>query len=140
MNSNPLPVGIVLPIQTKSLLNVRWHWARKAKLAAQQRGIVLLALRTPLAPFRLSPAKPRPKTRPRGPVAPANAILEAMLVRIAPRALDDDNLRGALKHVRDGVADALGVDDRDPRVSWRYDQWRGEPRQYAVQVSLRRLY
>lgn len=137
--TNRVPVGVVLPIQTKSLLNVRWHWARKAKLAAQQRGLVLMALRAPLAPFRLPAAKPVPKTRPRGPVAPALALLEVMLVRIAPRALDDDNLRGALKAVRDGAADALGVDDRDPRVAWRYDQWRGEPRQYAVSVSLRCL-
>lgn len=135
--TNPVPVGVVLPLQTKSLLNVRWHWAKKAKAAAVQRGLVLMATRTPFAPFRLPAAKPVPKTRPRGPQAPAKAIVEALLVRIAPRALDDDNLRGALKHVRDGVADALGVDDRDPRVAWRYDQWRGKPREYAVSVSVR---
>jgi hypothetical protein len=31
------------------------------------------------------------------------------LTRIAPRALDDDNLRGALKAIRDGIADAMGA-------------------------------
>ena len=44
------------------------------------------------------------------------------IVRIAPRALDDDNLAYAAKAIRDGVADGLGVRDNDPRVSWRYEQ------------------
>lgn len=44
------------------------------------------------------------------------------LARIAPRALDDDNLAFAFKAIRDGVADGLGVRDNDPRVSWRYTQ------------------
>jgi hypothetical protein len=59
-----------------------------------------------------------------------------MLVRIAPRALDDDNLRGALKAARDGVSDAMGVNDRDPRVTWLYGQRRGSTGQYAVEVSV----
>lgn len=39
--------------------------------------------------------------------------------------LDDDNLRSALKAVRDGIAEKLGIDDRDPRVEWRYGQRKG---------------
>lgn len=62
--------------------------------------------------------------------------LTVKLMRVAPSAgLDDDNLRGALKAIRDGVADALGVDDRDPRVEWKYDQRRGP---YAVEVTIER--
>lgn len=37
------------------------------------------------------------------------------------RRLDDDNLRAGMKAVRDGVADALGVDDGSDRVRWEYD-------------------
>lgn len=44
------------------------------------------------------------------------------LTRVAPRALDDDNLAYSFKAIRDGVADGLGVRDNDPRVSWRYEQ------------------
>lgn len=56
------------------------------------------------------------------------------LTRIAPSAgLDDDNLRGALKACRDGVADALGVDDRDARVTWAYAQRRGA---WGVEVRI----
>jgi hypothetical protein len=48
-----------------------------------------------------------------------------LLVRCAPRRLDDDNLAAALKPVRDGVADVLGVDDRDSRVTWVVAQEKG---------------
>lgn len=45
------------------------------------------------------------------------------LVRLGGRELDDDNLRSALKAVRDQVADELGLEnDRDPRVEWTYAQ------------------
>lgn len=55
------------------------------------------------------------------------------LTRQSPRALDDDNLASAFKAVRDGVADALGIDDRDPRVRWRPVQVRGP---VAVRIRL----
>jgi hypothetical protein len=55
----------------------------------------------------------------------AGAPLVVLLVRVSPRPLDSDNLASACKAVRDGIADALEVDDRDPRVSWHYAQERG---------------
>lgn len=55
------------------------------------------------------------------------------LTRQSPRALDDDNLASAFKAVRDGVADALDIDDRDPRVAWRTVQVRGP---VAVRIRL----
>jgi hypothetical protein len=66
-----------------------------------------------------------------------------MLVRVAPRSLDShDNLRSAMKGAVDGVADALGVDDRDPRVTWSYAQERppkGAPKaeRYGLRIELR---
>jgi hypothetical protein len=47
-----------------------------------------------------------------------------VLVRHSPGTteLDDDNLRGALKAVRDEVARWLKVDDADPMVQWVYHQ------------------
>lgn len=41
------------------------------------------------------------------------------------RALDDDNLSGACKAVRDQVAEWLGVDDSSPLVRYEYSQCRG---------------
>ncbi len=48
---------------------------------------------------------------------------DVLLVRVAPRPLDDDNLRQSLKACRDCVADWLSLpNDRDPRVRWCYGQ------------------
>lgn len=42
------------------------------------------------------------------------------------QAMDDDNLSGAFKGLRDAVAEWAGVDDADPRLVWRYEQkWAG---------------
>ena len=61
------------------------------------------------------------------------------MTRITPssRMLDDDNLRSALKAARDGIADAFGIDDGDPRVTWEYAQRKGKPREYAVEVEFK---
>jgi hypothetical protein len=50
------------------------------------------------------------------------------------RTLDDDNLRGCLKAIRDGVADSLSINDNDPRVSWYYAQRKGAA--WAVEVEV----
>ncbi|HXB28079.1 MAG TPA: hypothetical protein VNV25_25340 [Gemmatimonadaceae bacterium] len=61
------------------------------------------------------------------------------LTRVAPRQLDDDNNQGACKNVRDGIADALGVDDRTPLVIWVYEQRRGKPREYGVEIVVEKI-
>jgi len=58
------------------------------------------------------------------------------LVYIGPRQLDDDGVASSVKSLRDGVADALGVDDRDPRVVWVPDQERGGVREYGARVEV----
>ena len=62
--------------------------------------------------------------------------LTITLTRIGPRTLDDDNLAGGFKHVRDGVADWLGIDDGDKRLTWRYEQRKGAPKEYAAEVRI----
>ena len=56
------------------------------------------------------------------------------LTRLAPsNGLDDDNLVGSLKSVRDAVADWIGVDDKDrATVRYEYAQQRGP---WAVGVA-----
>ena len=65
---------------------------------------------------------------------------EVLLERGSAGTLDDDGLRGALKSVRDGIADALGVNDGDTQaIRFFYDQKpapRGRP---SVRVEIRRL-
>lgn len=33
-------------------------------------------------------------------------------------------------------ADWLGLNDRDPRVTWTYDQRKGGVREYAVEITI----
>lgn len=109
-----------LPITTVSESNRRDHWTVKAKRARDNRTVA-----------RVMFAKARFDAT--GQIYLGGPAV-VTLTRVSPRLLDDDNLRGALKAVRDGVADALQIDDRDPRVRWEYDQRKG-PAQ-AVEVML----
>lgn len=56
---------------------------------------------------------------------PLPAVVTLTRVGTGTRPLDDDNLRRALKAVRDVVAGWLGADDADPRIRWKYGQRRG---------------
>lgn len=95
--------NVTLPVGTVSEANGRDHWRVKARRTKRHR----------MTARAMCPDAGLPCT--------------VRLVRLSTRTLDDDNLRGALKAIRDGVADRLGVDDRDPRVRWEYDQERGTP-------------
>lgn len=44
------------------------------------------------------------------------------IVSFRRKLLDDDNLTGGAKSLRDTIAIALGVDDADPRLCWEYAQ------------------
>lgn len=66
--------------------------------------------------------------------------LEVRLTRHAPsKGLDDDNLRSAFKAIRDGIADALRIDDGDRRIRFEYDQKRAPAGVYFVLVEIRAL-
>lgn len=64
------------------------------------------------------------------------------MIRQAPRALDDDNLRFSMKWIRDQIADCLipgkakGQADSDPRITWLYNQRKGKPKEYNVILRL----
>jgi len=112
-------IFVHLPIRTWSEANLRIHWGKRARRAKKQRQAARLLVRAA-----------RPALSETGAVA-------ITLTRIAPRALDTDNLASGLKAVRDGVADALRLDDGSSRLTWRYAQEKGKPREYAVRVEIR---
>ena len=97
---------VTLRMRTVSTLNAREHWSARARRARFERQ---------LAYFTLLGTRAK---------APAGHVRVALTRLAAPRgrALDDDNLRGALKAVRDGVADFLQRPDNDPGIEWRYAQ------------------
>jgi crossover junction endodeoxyribonuclease RusA len=107
-----------VPVRTVSELNAREHWARRHKRRAQQRqtvGLVVVGM--------LAGSKPLPCV--------------VVLTRLAPsKGLDGDNLVSSMKAIRDGVADALGVDDADPRVTWQYDQRRSPKGRWSVEIRI----
>lgn len=96
-------------VATVSEANRRDHWAVRSGRAKAQRYVAYVAA---VAAIR----KPI-RDRIRG-----GGRWRIVLTRFSPRRLDSDNLAGALKAVRDGIADALGINDGDPRFSWRYEQ------------------
>lgn len=108
-------ISLTIPgLRLVSEANRRDHWAAKARRVKDQRSIVALALRQRLRGMRLP--------------------CVVTITRIAPRRLDDDNAVSSAKACRDSIAALLGVDDRDPRVTWRVEQERGA---YAVRVEIR---
>jgi hypothetical protein len=113
-------VVVLVPIRTISEANARDHWAKKAKRVKHQRGLTKLLVGQA---FALAGVPGFPCT--------------VTLTRIAPsRGLDSDNLASALKSTRDGVSDALGVDDGHPWVKWLCAQRRGSKGQWAVEVQI----
>jgi hypothetical protein len=108
-------VILTISMRLPSAANLREHWAAKAKRVKQQRQAVAMFIGG------------RPK--------PALPVV-VTLVRIAPRALDSDNLQSAFKAPRDEIARWLGVADNDPRVGWEYAQRRGGVGVYSVVVTV----
>lgn len=125
IDTDPMPrpksVAFVVPIATHSKLNQRIHWAVRAKENKAER--------------RATWAAARGCWRELVPLAAWTGLHVVTLTRISPRLLDDDNLRGSLKAVRDEVAALLRVDDRDPSVRWDYAQQKGKPARVLVSVE-----
>jgi len=103
---------IVIPMHTSRGLNAREHHMQRSRRVKRERELVAWSL----ASHQRHYGKPTPPC-------------SVLLTRHAPgRGLDSDNLQGALKAVRDSVAEWLGVDDRfDDIVSYRYAQQRHAP-------------
>lgn len=100
------------PLVLPSRSNSRGHsrWAGEKNKAQRQVGLVIGKLM-------------KQRSLSESPWAAGFCVVR--LVRVAPRPVDDDNAKGCLKCVRDGIADAFGIDDRDPRVRYVVDQAKG---------------
>lgn len=114
--STPPDATWEIKVHTQTEGNPNGHWRPKQKRAKKQRAIAHLATRCLFRPIR----KP----------------VVVKMTRVAPSdGLDDDNLASALKHVRDGIADAFGCGDGvKDGIEWMRDQIKDE--HYAVKVSV----
>lgn len=115
---------VTLPVRTVSEANCHQHWRVRQRRAKDQRHTVAAALRAKLHDIRAV-------------LLEGGGRYAVTLTRVSPGTLDSDNLAGSQKHVRDGVADALGIDNRDERVAWLYAQRRGEVGQYGIVIAIR---
>lgn len=117
-------VTITLPIRVQSEANQREHWAKKRARTAQHRAVAgMMVERTGIARH----------------IVPEDRIC-VTFTRLFPRRgkpMDSDNLAGAHKAARDGVADALGIDDGSERYDWVYQQTKAAD--YGVQVRIARI-
>ena len=116
---------MVVPIRTISASNSREHHMARARRVKGERWTTVLLMRDMAAAEMVD----RFALLSRCPVIRLTRITGPL-----GRTMDDDNLRGCLKAIRDGVADSLSINDNDPRVSWYYAQRKGAV--WAVEVEV----
>lgn len=113
LKRNPRNVG--------SLNRLRFALRRKVKMQRHAATLMLLSMASPGVRRQLLAAE----------------RVVVTLTRIAPGTLDrEDNLTAGFKAVRDGLADALKLNDRDSRLRWVYEQQHGGPKVYSARVCL----
>jgi len=110
---------IQFPMRLVSLANQREHWGARKARAAKQRERAAIHLGNKMVVGEL-------------PYGPPWLV---RITRLGPRALDgNDNVNISAKHVRDGLADVLGVDDGSDLVLWTYAQEKSK--KYEVRVEI----
>jgi hypothetical protein len=114
-------IEFVIPgLRLKGGLNAREHWRARASRAAKEKSAATLFMRE---------VWPKPNGFDLEILLP----LAITITRVGPRKLDDDNLAGSAKHVRDAIARVIGLDDGSDQLHWTYEQARGR---YGVKVSI----
>jgi hypothetical protein len=98
----------------------RFAQNRRAKMQRHAARLAVLANTSPIGRTKLV----------RGP------YLVVTLTRLSAGELDDDNLRAGCKHIRDGIADAFKLNDRDPMLRWLYVQERCAAKSYSIRVTI----
>ncbi len=127
---NPPGPGIFLRMKVSTQGNNLRHWRVMGAEAKKQRNTTLAIVA--VARKALWPDGSR--------CAPADFGngLTVKLTRYAPGTLDSfGNLHSAFKHVVDGIADAYGVNDKDPR--WMFEtpvQVKTKKGQYGVRIEI----
>lgn len=106
-------------------LNTRMHWAEKARVTGSQFENAFSEVRG----WRASRVN-----------WPGDPPYLVTLTRYGPNLMDDDGNAAALKHYRDGVAAALGIDDGDAkRLRFKCKQVRTDKRgRYGVRIEIAR--
>lgn len=121
----PVYVMFTIPLQLKSRANLRpTNSVLAAILQVRSKKVEhsagLWHTRNALLRAKISPAEILP--------------CDVWICRISVGKLDDDNLAGSAKHLRDGIAHALGIDDGGRLARWHYQQRKPECQQGPVAI------
>lgn len=116
-------IEVTLPIRTGGGLNDRKHWAIRAKETKRHRSAAHLAVISEM-------------NRTGAPVRGHKGLFVVTVTRHSSGTLDDDNLQGSLKAIRDGIADAMWIDDGSDRIEWRYAQAKAKRGTYTVTIRI----
>ena len=114
-----------IPLRVVSEANMSEHWTKKHKRKKEQKRLVTI-----FAKDAVRLIKP--------PVT-------VKLTRVAPRALDQDNLVASFKHVLDVISDLIhpglapGRADGLGDISFSWHQEKGKPKEYAILVEFKEV-
>lgn len=111
-------ITVLLPLKTVTGLNAREHHMQRSRRVRNERQTARVMVISTLA------------------VCAVGLPCVVTLTRISPGIADDDNLQGAAKAIRDGIADALGVNDNDSRIEWRYAQEKCKRGEFGMRVEI----
>ena len=113
-------LSMELPARLVSESNAHEHWRHRSNRAKSQRQLVATCL-------NLSVGKPE-LLRCLGP-------LDVKITRLAPRLLDQNNYQTSVKHVQDGIAAWLQIDDRHIELV-RYIVMQEKSKYYGVRIDI----
>ena len=132
-NAPALPVmnilELTLPIRTTNPLNGGFGNTRvaaiiKAKHRAAHRNVTRMYVIAEMKARGLSPCDLVPCV--------------VSLTRTSAGKMDDDGLAASCKGIRDGIADALHINDGGRFVRWLYAQRKGPQKHFAIEVRIAR--
>lgn len=115
---------VTIPIRLECVTNKREHWRAVAERKRSQR----LSVQFYLLYFAEWKTIEKRNTD--------RFPMTITITRLGLRKMDGDNLQTSAKYVRDGIADALGIDDGDEsKVTWLYSQEIGKS--YGCRVTIK---
>lgn len=110
-----------LPCRLVNGQNVREHWSEKSARAKMQRQLARDSTYLACVNARLLALNGKP--------------LSVTITRIGKRRMDKDGNVSACKHIQDGVADGLNIDDGSELVTWEYEQELAK--EFGVRVTIK---
>ena len=120
IQSGPLCVFVPILVYSENRYR-RQSWRVTAAITRRQRGHIALALYNHKS--RL--------------LQLAEGRVQVTLTQVASRRLDEDNLQGALKAIRDEIAAQLKMDDADSQLRWIYKQeTTSDRRNFGVKIEI----